>query len=548
MLGIGGARLRAGSCAIAALLVIGMFVASGCVADPPPRIGTATARNGAATVVWQAPLAAPFPINGYEVTPWVGQTAKTPVRFNSTTTTQTVTGLTNGTTYTFTVVAINTDGNSSASSSMSNAVTPSATLPGFTFAKSVSSNHRYILDQNGNPYLLVGDAPQAMVGNLSVSDMGTYFTDRQAHHINATWVNLLCASYTGCNSDGTTFDGIAPFTTAGDISTPNPTYFKRVDDMLNLAAAHGITVFLDPAETGSWLTMLDNNGTTKDQAYGQYLGNRYKSFPNIVWLSGNDFQTWSTTSDDAAVLAVANGIKAAGDTHLQTVELNYLSSLSTSDSQWTSVVNLNAAYTYYSTYDEVSLGYRATPTKPVFMVEAHYDGESVGPGGFGTPVVLRRQEYWTMTTGAAGQLYGSQYWGLQSGWQTGIDSVGASELKIMADFFVSQPWTTLVPDLNHALVTAGYGTYDPGGVAASNDFVTGAETSNGNTAIIYLPSTQTITVNMTKLSGTITAKWFDPTTGQYTSIGTFPNTGSHQFTPPGNHSDGNNDWVLLLQH
>jgi hypothetical protein len=246
-------------------------------------------------------------------------------------------------------------------------------------------------------------------------------------------------------------------------------------------------------------------------------------------------------------LAVANGIKAAGDTHLQTVELNYVESLSTDDSRWVPVVDLNAAYTYYPTYDEVLNGFNVTPTKPVVMVEAHYDGESVGPGGFGTPIVLRRQEYWTMTSGAAGQLYGNQHWGLEAGWQTGIDSVGANELTIMADFFAGQPWSDLVPDRNHTLLTAGYGTYDGGGATATNDYVTGATTSNGNTAVIYLPSTHTITVNMAKLTGTITAKWFDPTSGQYTTIGTFPNAGSHQFSTPGDHSDGNNDWVLLLQ-
>jgi hypothetical protein len=542
----GGGRLRAGSFVTAAVLLAGMFVASGCVANPPPRIGTATAGNGMATVTWQPPLAAPFPITGYVVTPWVGQTAGTAVRFNSTATTQTVIGLSNGTVYTFTVVAIDALGNDSASSATSNAVTPSAALPGFSFANSISANHRFLLDQNGSPYLIVGDSPHALLGNVSQSDTDKYFADRQAHHVNAAWVDLLCTTYTGCSSVNT-YDGVAPFTTPYDLSTPNPAYFQRVDAMLNLAAKHGITVFLDPAETGGWLGTLTANGTAKDRAYGQFLGSRYKSFPNIVWISGNDFQTWSTPSDDAAVLAVAQGIRAAGDTHLQTVELNYFVSLSSDDANWSTVSDLEAAYTYYPTYNEVLRGYYATPTKPTFMVEAHYDGESVGPGGFGTPIVLRRQEYWTMTSGAAGQLYGTAYWGFASGWQSGIDTVGANELTIMEDFFASQPWSDLIPDQGHALITAGYGTYDSLGATATNDYVTGAITPTGNTAVIYLPSTRTITVNMSKLSGTITAKWFDPTTGQYIIIGTFPNTGSHQFRPSDDHGDGTSDWVLLLQ-
>jgi alpha-tubulin suppressor-like RCC1 family protein len=108
---------------VVALVALGL---AGCVADPPPIIGNATAGNAQAVVTWQPPLAAPAPITAYVVTPWVGFTRQTPVVFNSPATTQTVMGLTNGVTYGFTVVAINSLGNDSASSGMSNRVTPGA--------------------------------------------------------------------------------------------------------------------------------------------------------------------------------------------------------------------------------------------------------------------------------------------------------------------------------------------------------------------------------------------------------------------------------------
>ncbi len=96
-----------------------------------------------------------------------------------------------------------------------------------------------------------------------------------------------------CNSDGTTYDGIAPFTTPGDLSTPNPAYFDRAADMIAIAAKHHQVVLLDPAETGSWLSVLEANGVDKARAYGKFLGNRFKDMPNIIWMSGNDFQSWS---------------------------------------------------------------------------------------------------------------------------------------------------------------------------------------------------------------------------------------------------------------
>src|SRR6476646_415790 len=96
--------------------------------------------------------------------------------------------------------------------------TPSAGAPGVAFPLKPSKNRRYLVDQRNTPFLVVGDSPQAMIGNLSVPDAASFIADRKAAGFNALWVNLLCASYTGCRDDGTTFDGIAPFTTPGDLS------------------------------------------------------------------------------------------------------------------------------------------------------------------------------------------------------------------------------------------------------------------------------------------------------------------------------------------
>src|SRR5262245_36243199 len=118
---------------VAALVVA--FVAlglSGCDGGASPRIGTATAGNAQAVVSWQAPPS-PASITAYVVTPWIGFARQTPVVFNSPATTQTVTGLTNGVTYTFTVHAVAANGNESAESKMSNPVslTPSPGLYGW---------------------------------------------------------------------------------------------------------------------------------------------------------------------------------------------------------------------------------------------------------------------------------------------------------------------------------------------------------------------------------------------------------------------------------
>jgi hypothetical protein len=69
--------------------------------------------------------------------------------------------------------------------------------------------------------------------------------------------------------------------------------------------------------------------------------------------------------------------------------------------------------------------------------------------------------------------------------------------------------------------------------------------------MVYMPSARAITINMTQLSGSATARWFDPTTGTFTTVSGSPlmNTSTAlMLSPPsGNHTDGYSDWVLVLE-
>ena len=90
----------------------------------PPRDVTATAGDASATITWRAPESAgSYPVTDYEVTSSSGgRTCLVAV------TTCTITGLTNGTSYTFTVRALS-GADWSAASAPSNAVIPSAEPP-----------------------------------------------------------------------------------------------------------------------------------------------------------------------------------------------------------------------------------------------------------------------------------------------------------------------------------------------------------------------------------------------------------------------------------
>ncbi len=94
-----------------------------------PTIGTATRGNTSVSLTWTAPASnGGSAITGYAVTPYLNGTTAQAVQTFGTGTTQTITGLTNGSAYTFKVAAINSVGSGSQSAA-SNSVTP-ATTPG----------------------------------------------------------------------------------------------------------------------------------------------------------------------------------------------------------------------------------------------------------------------------------------------------------------------------------------------------------------------------------------------------------------------------------
>ena len=71
--------------------------------------------------------------------------------------------------------------------------------------------------------------------------------------------------------------------------------------MIRLAEKHGLLVILDPCETIDHLKPMLKNGPKLCRDFGRYLGSRYKRFDNILWLHGNDFQTWKDAEHDAVV-------------------------------------------------------------------------------------------------------------------------------------------------------------------------------------------------------------------------------------------------------
>lgn len=443
---------------------------------------------------------------------------------------------------------------------------PVAHAPKPTYPLKVSANRRYLVDQHDEPFLLIGDSPQSLIANASVTVAADYFAARADQGFNCAFIQLVCDQFIDGRPNGATWDGTVPFKNTFDFSTPNPPYWQRVDEVIRTAAKYNICCMLGFFDTsdangkGNGIDVLTKNGKAKCYNYGEFLGNRYKDFPNIIWASGNDFnQTIDGKIADTCVQAIALGIKSVDANHIHTLQMSTpgYARQGTCDADaedngtgtlWSSILSLDWVYSWPSQYDTLLRAYGSSPVMPTFLGEAQYEYQTVVY--LGTPLRLRLQHWWTMTCGATGVLYGNGniISFADTSWKKFIVSPGATQLGFLRSLLSSMRWYDLIPDISHRLLISGLGNYDSSGDPAKNTYATAAIASDGTAALIYAPTIRTMTINLSKFTRPVSARWFDPSTGYYHPIpdSPFSNSGTHKFSPLGKNGAGDEDWVLVL--
>lgn len=460
-----------------------------------------------------------------------------------------------------------------------------------TFPVKLSADKRYLLDANNNPFPILGRTGwfSLSLPNTGTASYKTFMDDAVAKGYNSIEMHVLdhdprgntepfagngqapfLKTLNGSNWGGSLVYGSATSTQAPDYTTPNEAYWTYVDSYLAYAESKGLLVFFFPSYVGygggnqGWMQEMTANGQTKMQTYGAWVANRYKNQKNLVWMVGGDYGTGSlpfNSAQTAAENGLITGLRSVtGLSIFYSAEWNS-GSIATDQSSFGNLMSLNGAYSWEG--DVGGQGRRAygySSTRPSFLLEEPYDqegpdGNNVNPNSF-QPVRQYQWVGWLSTIG--GYISGNGYvWPFNStpaasAWTAHLNTQGAQDMARLNTFIKSIPWYNLVPSgLNGMknLVTAGGGNTSTT-VSGSMSYVAAAATPAGDLLVAYISPAHSgsITIDMTAMSKAVQARWYDPSNGAYTVItgSPFSNTGTRAFTPPGNNSRGEKDWVLVL--
>jgi hypothetical protein len=261
--------------------------------------------------------------------------------------------------------------------------------------------------------------------------------------------------------------------------------------------------------------MLDQPVAAMTQ-YGRYLGDRYRSRHNIVWVHGGDTNASGHGAADH-VNAIANGIRDRAPNHLHTAHCSRGNSgVECYDEPW---LDVNTTYSNCSGHPGATQDdSERTPPLPFFFIEGSYENSSASLG------CLVDQFAVSVLGGSTGHVFGNTpLWRFGDGWQDELGSAGSRAMGHLGALFRSRDWFRLEPDFAGDLLLSG------GGADAL-----AARTTDGRTLLVNVTASGALSVDLSALSGSqARAWWFDPTDGSASEIGLFASDGVVGFSAPG---------------
>ena len=424
----------------------------------------------------------------------------------------------------------------------------------------VSENKRYLVHADGSPFFYLGDTAWELFHRLNRAEADRYLKRRAEQGFTVIQAVAL-AELDGLNTPNA--NGDKPLLN-NDPTTPNEAYFKHVDYVIDKAAEYGLVIGLlptwgDKLFKSSWGQGPEIFNAQNANAYGRWIGDRYKNRPNIIWIMGGDRNPREGTEDVAIWRAMAEGVQAGAggpDKALMSFHPQPNATADGGSSKWFHRdtwldfnMHQNGHCRDTPVYAKITVSYNRIPTKPTMDAEPIYEDHPVcfnaNDLGLSNALDVRKAAYLDLFAGAHGHTYGCHdIWQMYSpghesvngahlNWADAMELTAANQMKFVRRLMESRPMLERIPDQS-LVVESDYPAAERIQATRGNSY-----------ALVYTAAGKPFTVNMGKISGKdVSTSWFNPRTGDVKGNGKIANTGRHRFVPPT--TDYGQDWILIL--
>jgi hypothetical protein len=418
----------------------------------------------------------------------------------------------------------------------------------------ISANRRFIVWEDGSPFFWLADTAWELFHRSTIEEAEFYLENRRKLGFTVVQAVAL-AEFDGLNVPNANSE--LPLIDHNPLR-PNEPYFQYLDQVIKVAAEMGMVVGLLPTWGDKVELLAHGKGPIifndrNARQYGEWIGNRYRNFWNIVWINGGDRQGGG--SNRAIWEGLAQGIKSADPNHLMTFhplggDGGHSSSEWFHTSDW---LDFNLAQSgherrHHANYEIVSRDYNREPVKPCLDGEPRYEDHGINwkpqELGWFDDYDVRQAAYWAVFAGAFGHTYGCHpVWQMFSEryapitfarryWQGALNLPGAAQMGHLRKLIESRPVLSRIPDQSLLL-----------------DEKRGAEhrcaCRGDGYAFIYLPQGGPVTVNLQPMnSPRLRAWWYDPRTGLAQEHGAVPSRDHAEFKTPW--AGPCADWILVL--
>ena len=415
----------------------------------------------------------------------------------------------------------------------------------------------YLQYRDGTPFFWLGDTGWELFHRLNKEEIEKYLDNRKDKGFNVIQAVILAE-----------FDGLTKPNQYGqlplvdlDPTKPNEKYFELVDWTVQEALKKNMFMGLLPT-WGDKVIKLWGKGPEifnekNAYTYGKWLGTRYKTFPNIVWILGGDRPPLHDSIDKRGVWrSMARGIWEGSD--YEAIITYHPSGESSSvdywpNELWTTFHMFQSGHAKKDNpvWDWVKKGWEMKPAKPILDGEPNYEDHPINwdkKNGYFRDYDVRRQCYRSVFSGACGVTYGNQaMWQFYSdredavafperSWIETLDRPGAFEVGYLKKLIESRSVTHRVPD--QSIITAGQGE--------KMDYATAFRDSANRYCMIYLPVGKKISLDLSFMNTKqIRVWWFEPLKGEAGKVNTMKRENTMSFTSP--LPGVEKDWVLVIE-